>query len=249
MFKEMKIALYVSVMFLGGFSSGDVLAQSYTGDISSLSTKQDTQPEYSVPVPRIFSSDVSNVKLVEKLDSVYDNLLMSLWNYGNSDFVHQDKLSSLMEERYFKTTRYAKEFTPSMNNALENLNANYKSMMEEIDAAQAQYENIMKGLKTGDQVKLEPLWTEKITQLRNDAQAYFKMQHEFLNTYRNLVAFVLKQGGSYYYKSETQRVYFYKFGSYHYFGKTIDKLRMISYKQRQFLKARAPSNVDLLALQ
>ncbi len=249
MYSKLKIATSLTILIASCVSFTDASAQSYTGDFSTKSSQQDKKPDYSAPILRIFSSGVSNVKLVEKLDVAYDNLLMSLWNYGSSGFIHQDVLGRLMEGSRFRTTRYAKEFSPSMNEALKDLNTDYKSMMTEIETAQAQYENIMKGLKMADQNAVEPIWEEKISAFKKNAETYFKMQHEFLSTYRNLVAFVLKQGGSYYYKSETQRVYFYKFGSYHYFGKSIDKMRMITYKQKQFLKANAPTNVDLLALQ
>jgi hypothetical protein len=249
MYRELKITLSLTILMAGCLLPTVASAQSYTGDFSTSTSLEEAQPDYSAPIPRVFSSNVSNVRLVEKLDVIYDNLFVSLWNYSSTDFIHQQNLSQLMEGQRFRTTRYSKEFTPVMNEALSDLNANYKSMFAEIKTANEQFETIMKGLKTGDQAVVEPLWKEKIAAFKQVANAYFKLQHDYLNTYRNLVGFVLKQGGSYYYKQQTRRVYFYKFGSYQYFGKSIDKMRMITYKQKQFLKEHAPANVDLLALQ
>ncbi len=222
-------------------------AQQYTGDFSKPAEKT-KQERYELPIPRIFSTDAVGVKQAEKLDRIYDNLFVSLWNYSSTDFIHQQTLMTLMENEKFRTTRYAQEFTPHMDDALDNLNENYKSMMNDIAYAREQYSEIREGLRMADEKKIEPLWNEKLVAFEKTAKTYFKMQHDFLNTYRNLVGFVLKQGGSYYYKNDTKGVYFYKFGSYHYFGKAIDKLRKISYDQRQFLKANPPANAEVLAL-
>ncbi|MGH1456619.1 MAG: hypothetical protein ACRBDI_07550 [Alphaproteobacteria bacterium] len=225
-----------------------VQAQQYPGDFSSAPTTP-KKDQYIAPVPRIFSSDVTSVKQAEKLDVLYDNLLMSLWNYGQTDFIYQRTLMEHMQPAKFQLTRYAKEFSYDMDDALANLNANYKKMMDEIEGAKEKYTEIKNGLRMADQKKVDPLWQEKITQFEDNAKTYFKMQHKFLSTYRNLVGFVLKQGGSYYYKQDTQGVYFYKFGSYHFFGKSIDNLKKINYDQRQFLKAHPPANVDALILE
>ncbi len=223
-------------------------AQQYTGDFSRA-PQTPKKEQYLSPVPRIFSSDVTSIKQAEKLDVLYDNLLMSLWNYAQTDFIHQRSLMEHMKPQKFQLTRYAKEFSPDMNDAMHNLNTNYKKMMGEIQDAKDAYAKISENLRMADQKKVAPIWDEKITQLEDDVVSYFKMQHSFLNTYRNLVGFVLKQGGSYYYKQDTQGVYFYKFGSYHFFGKSIDKLKKINYDQKQFLRTRPPSNVDALVLE
>lgn len=249
MYKELKIFFAISILSATLLGASGSYAQKYPGDFTPVDTAQPSTPDYSAPIPRIFSSKVSNASLVEKLDVTYDNLLMSLWNYGSVGFIHQETLSNLMKPQKFRTTRYAKEFTPAMQSALQDLNDNYKSMMQEIESANAEYKNILRGLKMADKAELEPLWEDKISSFKKDAETFFKMQHSYLNTYRNLVAFVLEQGGSYYYKQDTQGVYFYKFGSYKFFGKSIDKMRMITYKQKQFLKARAPANADALVLQ
>lgn len=238
----------VTVLAAYVFMPSSGFAQQYTGDFSVTPKKQE-QEDLSSPVPKIFSSNASNVQAAEQLDVMYDSLLVSLWNHAQTDFVHQKSLEDLMKNERFRTSRYAKEFTPAMDKALSNLNDNYKSMMDSIQDAEDRYDFIAKDFKMIDKSKVVPIWEEKIAELKSDAKTYFKMQHQYLNAYRNLVGFVLKQGGSYYYKAETRRVHFYNFQHYKFFGKSIDKLKMINYKQRQFLRKRAPANIDLATLQ
>ena len=71
------------------------------------------------------------------------------------------------------------------------------------------------------------------------------MQHKFLNFYKGLVEFILKNGGGYYYDSDELRVKFYKYGEYEFFGKTMDRLNQINYKQIKLLKANKPANTDI----
>jgi len=87
----------------------------------------------------------------------------------------------------------------------------------------------------------------KLKEFKNVANTYFKMQHGYLKTYRNLIGFILKQGGSYAYK-QGQGITFFKFGGYKYFAQNIDKLNKIQYEQRKHLNANAPADANLVSL-
>ncbi len=218
-------------------------AQGYKG---GYSTKKENKRERALkPAPRVFSSKLISTAQAEKLDVIYDNLFVSLWGYAATDFVYQKKLYTLIEPEKFQLTRYSKEFSGDLNASMDNLNKNYKKMLADIENAEEKYLEIKKGIKMVDHEILEPLWTEKISEFREKVDIYFKMEHKFLNTYKNLVGFIIKQAGSYYYKASDQRVYFYKFGGYQFYGQSIDKLRKISYEQRKLLKTIAPANINV----
>lgn len=219
-------------------------AQNYLGDLPTGSNAKDAQEQTLRPATKIFSSKVVSTEQAVKLDYVYDNLAVSLWNYAVTDFRHQKRLMTLMEPKRFKTTRYSKEFTPPMDDALQNLNDNYRQMMRDIEQAEQEYKTVREGIRSVDYEILDPLWREKIDGFKAHANRYFKMQHSFLKSYRSLVAFILKQGGSYYYKEDTQRVHFYRFEGYKFFGQTIDRLNKTNYEMRKHLRVIPPSNVD-----
>jgi len=232
--------------FLVSLSYGSVAnAQKYLGDLPRDGSGAAQEDPRAKPVPRIFSSDMVSTASGEKLDVVYNNLLASLWNYSVTDFRYQNKLMLLMKNERFKTTRYSKEFSRDLDDALANLNANYKSMLDDITFAEERYKTVREEIRSIDYEILDPLWREKINAFKERSKTYFKMQHSFLKTYRTLVAFILKQGGSYYYKEETNRVYFYRFEGYEFFAKSLDKLNRISFEQRKFLKQEPPANFDI----
>lgn len=199
------------------------------------------------PVPKIFSSQVTSTKEAAKLDELYNELYVSLWNYAITDFGYQKKLYALVEPKRFNITRYAKEFS-TVDDAIDNLNRNYKNVLSDIETANKQYEEIKEGIREEDYAALDQLWPEKIKEYRAHAKRFYDKQYQFLKTYRSLVAFILKQGGSYYYNANEQRVKFYKFGGYQFFGQSIDKLNMISFEQKKILKAKAPANVDIASI-
>lgn len=218
------------------------LAQ-YRGAYPSEQKKEWVDPA-AKPIPQIFSSRVASVKQAKKLDVLYQGLYVSLWNYAITDFVYQRKLLELMRAERFQLTRYPAEFEGELKGAMSNLNENYKRMMSDIDSAEAKYKEIREGIRSMDYATLDPLWEEKIQKAREDAKTYFKMQNKYLQTYRQLVAFILKQGGGYYNKAGENKVYFYKNGALQFFAKSIDDLRMTSYEQKEFLKSLAPANAD-----
>lgn len=243
MYKIFKIII-ITGLFLSFVSTPLIAdAQNYKGGYSGEEKKKKKDRAVK-PVPKIFSSKLESSAQAERLDVIYENLLVSLWNYSITDFIYQKKLYSHIKPEKFQTTRYAKEFTTDMNASMDNLNKNYKNMMSDIDKAQEKYTEIKEDIKISDHEILEPLWEEKIDEIRAHAETHFKMQGKFLNLYKNLVKFILKQAGSYYYKAADQRVYFYKFGGYKFYGQSIDKLRMISFKQRKHLRSMPPANID-----
>ncbi|MCK5375110.1 MAG: hypothetical protein KAJ40_07485 [Alphaproteobacteria bacterium] len=200
-------------------------------------------------IPQIFSSQVSSVQQAKKIDVLYNTLYVSLWNYAMSDVNYQKKLYNLISSEHFQTTRYMAEFSETMNNAMVNLNENYKKLHKNIDAANREYLHIKETIRLADYDVLDKLWSEKIAEYEQRANNYFKMQHEFLNTYRALVAFIIKQGGGYYYDTSERSVKFFKFGAYEYFAKALDKLYKLTYEQKKLLKLHVPATEDLLLLE
>ena len=195
-------------------------------------------------VPQVFSSQVSSVEQAKKLDQVYDGLYATLWNYAISDFNYQRQLYDLLANERFQTTRYTAEFSTVLKNAMTNLNENHEKLQKAIEDANLEFEYVIERVRRADKETLNELWTMKMDEYKTSADKYFKLEHTFLKTYRTMVAFILKQGGSYYYDSSAQTLKFYKLGAYDYYGKTLDKLHVISYEQTKLLKSHAPANMD-----
>ncbi|MGH1375309.1 MAG: hypothetical protein ACRBCK_03080 [Alphaproteobacteria bacterium] len=241
MMKVIKYLFLPCICLLFSVSTFDAaFAQSYRGAYTSAVPKQKDEN----PIPKVFSSQVTSVIQAEKLDILYDELLVSLRQFAATDFIYQAKLSDLISAEKFQYTRYSKEFSSDLNAGMKNLNKNYNTLLAEIQDANNRYIIIKEGIRSIDHSTLDPLWEKKIEEFRQAADHHFKLQGRFLNTYKSLIDFILKQGGSYYYKSDDNRVYFYKFGGYKFFGKSIDTLTRISYEQRKNLKENAPANIE-----
>ncbi len=238
---ELAIILIITFAFI--VIIPNVAIAQYHGSYSGKDSYGEKE-KLEIIVPRVFSSQVSSVQQTEKLDEVYDGLYSALWNYAISDLNYQKQLYSLLENKRFRTTRYAAEFSGVLKSTLNNLNSNHKKMQKAIEEANLDFEYIRKHVSKEDQQKLDVLWTDKIDEYKKFANQYFKMEHQFLKTYRNLAAFILKQGGSYYYDRIARTVKFYKLGAYEFYGQLIDKLHIISYKQVSLLKSHVPANMD-----
>lgn len=225
-------------------NSSRVAAQNYHGGYSKGS-KLEKKDKAQRPIAKVFSSKITSVTQGEHLDVIYNNLYVSLWLYAGVSFVHQKKLSNKVSANKFRNTRHKKEFSSSIERAMSNLNDNYKEMQEDIKNAEVQYTEIRQGIRETDLETLDKLWKEKMAEFQKNSNMYFKLQNKFINTYSKLVKFILKQNGKYTYKSAEKVVAFYNFGGYQFYGKSIDSLRMISFKQRKLLRENPPSGVDL----
>ena len=126
------VFVYFSVLIAVISFSTNASAQKYHGDLRNGATDTVHDDKAAKPVIKVFSSKVLSTVQAEKLDVIYNNLAVSLWNYAVTDFRYQKKLFSLMESKRFKTTRYSKEFSHDMDGALKNLNNNHREMMDEI---------------------------------------------------------------------------------------------------------------------
>ncbi|MFP4098048.1 MAG: hypothetical protein ACLFU1_04615 [Alphaproteobacteria bacterium] len=235
------------VLGLAGLYSFQARAQ-YRGSFVPEEEPEETVNPEAPPVPQIFSSQVMSKQEAQKLDVLYNSLHISLWNFAVSDFSYQKKLNELMDPKRFHTTRYSKEFSGDLKQALDSLNDNYKKMLRRIERVKEDYTSIREGIRSTDYEVLDPLWDERIGEFEETAKSYFKMQHQYLNTYRNLVAFILKNGGRYFYDSKARRVGFFNFGLYEYFAKQIDKLNDITHEQKKLLKRHPPATNDPILL-
>ena len=245
MCKLFKIFLIPALIFSSvALIPNTVRAQGYYKGMYVEKDKTKKEDKAKRPVPKVFSSKVSSVEQAEKLDKIYNDLFVSLWLYANTDFIYQKKLSTHIQPKKFKLTRYSKEFSGDLKDAMKNINDNYKNMMSDIEKAKEEYSKIKEGLRLGDQDIIEELWNEKISSFEDKAKTYFRMQYEFLKTYRNLVHFILKEGGGYYYNTQANELRFYKLDTYQIYVRLIDKLKKISFEQTKLLKSYPPANID-----
>lgn len=216
----------------------------YKGSLTP--TQQRTDPA-SKPIPKIFSSRVSSVEQAEKLDALHHNLEVSLWNFGVTDLIYQRELYALLEPERFKITRYTAEFEQPLMKAMNNLNANYKTMDAEIEKADIEFQTLRIGMLEEDLETIDVLWSQRLEEFKARSMRYFKMQNDFLNTYKSMVNFILEQGGSYAFNG-IDGIRFYKAGGYQFFSRTLDRLRQTTFNQRTFLRSNAPVNVDTTLL-
>ncbi len=248
----MRVFKYLFLFFICFLFSAATLdtaaAQSYRGAYPGSATDNKKKDE-DASIPKIFSSQVASVQQAEKVDLLYAKLLLSLINYATTDFSYQTKMYDLVSAERFQYTRYSKEFSGTLKDGMSSLNKNYNAILADIQNAKAEYLIIRDGIRPVDYETLDPLWERKIAEFKEVADAHFKLQGRFLNTYKSLIDFILKQGGSYYYKSDDQRVYFYKFGGYKFFGKSLDQLRRVSYEQKKNLKENASATFELEEIQ
>ena len=245
MYRFFKIAA-ITIVFLTSVSISFIAnAQTYRGIYTGKQSEAPIADPLTRPIPRVFSSRVVSTQQAERLDVIYDGLYVSLLGYAETIFIYQEKLSAHMQPKKFQLTRYEREFSGDLQDSMADLNNSYNSMKEEIDKAEEKYLLIREAILEEDLKTLDALWNEKIGEFRQKTDEFFKMQHSFLNTYRKLVNFILKQGGSYYYKNGEDRVYFYQFGGYKFFGQSIDKLNNLSYAQRKFLRENTPDSIEL----
>lgn len=244
MFKRRYIFVFAVLgVFLLGFHS-PLQAQSYLGDLSAPKKKQ-AKDEAQRPIPKTFSSKVTSAQQAEVLDKLYNDLLITLWLHAETDFVSQRKLIDLIQPTRFKTTRYKAEFANDLKTSIDNLNTNYKTFMEELKTTQEQYQVIKENIGDDDHDVLDALWQERMDYITELSKTYFKMQAKFLKTYKTLVAFILKNGGGYYYSSDSAQLQFYKLGDYHYFGKSVDVLNKTSFQQEKLLRANPPGGIEI----
>lgn len=247
--KSLKLVFTLfSVMCIGLLCSSNAQAQ-YRGYYQQNAPEEKNKDPAAPPVPKIFSSQVTSKQQAEKLDRLYNNLYISLWNYALIDFNHQKKLYDLIDFKRFQVTRYTGEFKDDLQDAMEDLNTNSKKMLADIDKANEEYKDVKIGIRKSDYEVLDKLWEEKIEQYRKEAKLHFKMQHSFLKTYYSLVGYIIKQGGSYYYDSQKKAVSFYKHGGYQFFGKSLDKLRKITHEQKKTLRTNTPANINPALMQ
>ncbi len=236
----MKIIIY-TLLFVFVVIPFEASAQ-YRGSLQFEEEKKEDKS--AKPIPKVFSSQVTSTEEAARLDVINNNLYVSLWNFAGTDLIYQKKLYDLLKFERFKLTRYPAEFQGPTEEALENLNENYKIMQQEIENAHARYDVIREGIREEEYEILDPLWEEELAKFEKHADAYFKMQHDFLKTYNRMVRFILKQGGSYFYDASSGNLRFYQNSGLQFFGRTLDKLRKTSFEQRKHIRSKPPANVD-----
>tara|TARA_B100001989_G_C24545657_1_gene470569 strand:+ start:833 stop:1573 length:741 start_codon:yes stop_codon:yes gene_type:complete len=213
-------------------------AQEYLGDLTPPA--EERKNETIKPIPKFFSAHLRSVNQAEKLDTLYYNLYVIIWNSAKINYNHQGKLMMHLQKQKFQYTRYMDEFKGDMQSAMKTLNKQHKDVQTALDKANLEFRIIREGIATDEHEKLDTLWNEKIKEFKGHSDTYFKSQHKYLVTYKNLIEFIIKQGGSYYYDSAARAVKFYDLTGYTYFAKSIDELTKISFNQKKYLRKIAP---------
>lgn len=235
-------AILIMAVFSVSFY-GKAFAQ-YHGAYSAHSLSEKENKKEKPAYPQIFSSQVGSVQQAVKLDEIYDDLYASLWNCAISDFNYQKQLYALLDNENFQITRYFSEFSGLLESSMDNLNKNYKKVENGIETAQRKYEHTLERMREIDKETTQGLWKEKIAEYKAFSDKYFETQNLYLQTYRKLVAFILAQGGRYYYSSDDRSIRFYKNGAYEYYAQMVDTLHKTSYEQRKLLKSHIPVSID-----
>lgn len=189
------------------------------------------EEELEVIVARVFSSKFETPKRGEALDRLYHNLNATLAAFSAIDDSFKGQLWELMQPYKFQLTRRPDEFKPSLDKALEGLNDNYKSMQKAISNYEQESKQIIDRLPEADKETAEGIWKDTLTSFKGKSDKYFKLQHQYLATYRGLVKFILSQNGSYYYDSPTDKIGFYGFGVYNKYANMVDKINKIHFEQ------------------
>lgn len=187
-------------------------------------------------VPRVFSSQLVNVKAGEKLDADYYNLSLLLEGFAEIDRSYKGALFELIQPHHFQVTRRATEFRRDLETANNSLKENYKRTQDAIEGFAKTYDMEVEKFSSQDKDVLASMKDKAIKSFKDKSEAYFQRQAKFLKIYSNLVRFILKNGGSYYYDSGSKGVAFYQAGHAEYFAKLVDQLRELDYQQAQILK-------------
>lgn len=233
--------LTLAAVFSGGHG---VHAQSYHGAYTPNTIRPSNEAVgVNAPVPKIFSSKVTSTTQAERVDALYLELQRSFYTYTKTDAVRQNALNSLLDFERFQYTRYAQEFEAPLNAAMRTLNENSVALRTDIQEAQDTYPTLLDGVSEEERAILDAEWAKTIEQFNVSTMAYFKLQHRFLNTYKNFVTFILDKNGQYYYDRGTSSVHFPNISHYKYFGKNIDALRQISFRQRTLIRDVLPATI------
>lgn len=244
--KKIAIAALLSCTISTGFVNPAYAQNNVHGQYNPKAER--AKPDSNTaPIPKIFSKKIQSSTLQAlKLDTVYQNLKIALWNYAQVDLTQQSVLLDKMQTDNFRTTRYKLEFKKDLDKAIASLNANYKGMNEQIDQSKQEYEESINGVTSVERELLDALWAEKIKELKNQSETYFKMQHNYILMYQKLTEFIVSKNGSYYFDENAHAVKFYDVADYTYYAGTIDKLNSMTIKQKKFLKETVP-NSDFMA--
>lgn len=183
---------------------------------------------------KIFSARLKNAQMAAQVDAIYDDLLNKLWASYSRGTVHHSKLLAQMEYKRFKYTRRYEEFEPVMTHAMTDLNKEYKDTKANVVAAQASFDSI-KSQFGQEEAEAQKLWDLKMKDFDAMSKKYFKSQAEYLNIYKSIVLYFMDHVGGYYYKSDEDKLAFYKIEEYTYFGENMDKMNKIAHKQGQWL--------------
>ncbi len=191
-------------------------------------------------IPRVFSSQVKGVSQAEKLDASYYDLTVALQGFAGIDGTYKERLIELIKPYKFQITRRGSEFKKDLDNAMKASKENYGKMNLLTQQFEEHFNSQVSLFSPEDRKIIETVGQQAIQDFKNRAKKYFYSQADFLKKYNNLVVFILDQGGSYYYDSQSKGIAFYRAGSYKYFKKVVDSLDRVNSEQAELLRSMTP---------
>ncbi len=156
------------------------------------------------------------------------------------DDTYKERLVELIKPYKFQITRRGSEFKADLDSAVKGSRDNYEKMNLLIQQFEESFGSQISLFPTEDRKILQALGQQAIEGFRSKAKKYFRSQAEFLKKYNSLIVFILDQGGSYYYDSQSKSIAFYEAGSYKYFKKVVDQLGRINIEQGELLGSMTP---------
>ncbi len=206
------------------------LAQQLKGQYSPA-PKVAEEETLDVVVPRVFSSQVIDVKRAEELDQKFYSLTVVLKGYADIDATYKDRLFELLEPVHFQVTRRGKEFRKDIANAKKAVNENYKNLNKYVEQYRVDLKAALADFKPEDKSIIEKVSDEALKNYLVEANKYFDLQAQFIRTYQKLVTFLLDRNGGYYYSADDKSLSFYDAGDVQVYAKLYDTLKKINYEQ------------------
>lgn len=187
-------------------------------------------------IPRVFSSQVTDVKSAEKLDEKLYSLTVVLRGFAEVDATYRERLFELVQPVHFQITRRGREFRKDIVSAKKAVNDNYKSLNKYVEQYNVDMKIALEGFDSADKAIIEKVSAEALKSYLLEANKYFDMQAQFVRTYQKLVNFILDKNGGYYYGGDTKTLSFYDAGDAQAFAKLYDTLKKIEYDQVRLIR-------------
>ena len=187
-------------------------------------------------VPRVFSSQVSDVQKAEKLDQALYSLTLVLNGFVEVDATYKERLFELLQPYKFQVTRRGQEFRKDIASAKKTVKESYDSLNNYVEQYRVNLKAELENFKPEDRKIIEQISEEALKSYLVQANKYFDLQARFIKTYQKLVTFILKNSGGYYHTEGSKVISFYDPGIAESYAKLFDTLTKINFNQVQLVR-------------